>query len=85
MAKLKTTAVLVGHDWSLVACTLLWSATFFIVLSLQTWWSWLFMLYPLLSLSVLLVKELPVKKAYWWFPYINAFMGFILFLGGALG
>lgn len=84
-ANLKTTAILLGHDWSLVACTLLWSVTFFVVLSFASWWSWLFMIYPLFSLAVLLVKELPIKRAYWWFPSLNAFMGFVLFLGGVFG
>lgn len=84
-AKLLTTAVLLKHDASLWLVTFYWGVTFFLVVSSTNWWSWLLMLYPLASFAVYLFRKMPIEKVYWWFPYINGVMGFVLFLGGALG
>jgi len=85
-ANLLTTAVLLKHDASLWLVTFCWSLTAILVINLATWWTFFLLIYPLTSLAVILFrKQLSLEKVYWLFPYINGCMGFILFLGGALG
>jgi 4-hydroxybenzoate polyprenyltransferase len=85
-AHLLTTAVLLKRTASLWLVTLYWSLTAFLVVSLSAWWTFLLLIYPLLSLAVILFrKQLVLEKVYWLFPYLNGFLGFVLFLGGVLG
>lgn len=81
MANLKTTAVVLGHRNSLLLCAMLWSMMSGIVIA-QKWlggFGLLSLVYPLIPLSLLLTKKEMTEKVYWWFPYMNAAIGGVLF------
>ncbi|MCF7799051.1 prenyltransferase [Candidatus Woesearchaeota archaeon] len=85
-ANLLTTAVLLGRTNALWLTTLYWIITVVFVVNTTAWWTFLLFIYPLLcTLVMLFPKTFNLEKVYWFFPYINGFMGFVLFLGGALG
>jgi 4-hydroxybenzoate polyprenyltransferase len=79
-ANLTTTAVLLKERWSLIVCTVLWliSAILFTQNFPSTILTYLAYLYPLASLW-LLFKPSAIYRVYWWFPYINGFIGLLLF------
>jgi len=85
-AGLLTTAILFGYKGALLLTSAYWLTTFILVSFGQTWWTLFFVVYPLIPLLCLLVpKVFDLERVYWFFPYLNALMGFVLFLGGALG
>lgn len=76
-AKLKTTAVILGFDKSLLLCTILWTVSAFFatkisVLFIVAW------IYVIICLYVFVHKSY-ITKIYWLFPLINTVMGFVLF------
>lgn len=77
-AGIYTSAVYFGYTRSLVVCFLFW--LLFAVLSV--WFNYLFFLafiYPSIPLILLLKKNISIDRVYWYYPYINAFIGFILY------
>lgn len=82
-AGLETTAVYLGHNQSLLACSLLWSFSFICaaesLFSIAPW-SLALIAYPFLPIYALMVKK-DILKIYWWFPLINALNGALLFIG----
>lgn len=79
-AKLRTTAILLGHNLSLFFCFLLWFifATLIIYKELLYPFSILFLVYPLISFYIFIGKK-NIVKYYWRFPYITAILGFLTF------
>lgn len=78
-AHLQTTAVVLGERTSLLVCAMLWLAT--AILSLFV--SWLLapaLLYPAICLWLLKKRTIPVERLYWVFPWLNALVGFMLYL-----
>lgn len=77
-AHILTTAVLLGSRKSLILCILLWGTTAVIAsgISFVLTLAWV---YPLLTSSVL-GGYISGKKMYWYFPWINLVLGFLLFL-----
>lgn len=80
-AKLTTTAVLLGYRGSLFLCFLLWGCfSFFVLTSNWTYpFSLLSLIYPVIPLLVFFFKQ-DISRVYWYFPFINAFLGFCAFL-----
>lgn len=78
-AGLKTTAVTIGKNYSLTLCGILWATTALLIgLNASPTLFMLALIYPALA-AIILVKQLDVEKMYWYYPYINAAAGFILF------
>jgi 4-hydroxybenzoate polyprenyltransferase len=82
-AKLRTTAVVLGFVPSLLLTSALWLVAVVFGLFVLPWWFLLGVVYPLMPLLVLLLR-LDIEKVYWWFPYVNLVMGFLLFVGGVV-
>ena len=80
---LNTTAVVLGHNWSLVVCLVLWT-TAAVLTTAHVWWGVFGLVYPLIPLGLLLIRRWPVERAYWYFPFINATAGFGLWIAAAL-
>jgi len=78
-AGLLTTAVFIGKRNSLLLCTFLWLLFAMII----GWFTHLFLIPFLLTYAALpiliLLKKVELEKAYWCFPYLNAFFGFLSF------
>ncbi len=80
-AGVTTTAVFLGYRWSLVLCFLFWALSFiFLLYSITSPVAYIFIIYPLIPVSVLLKPNMNITKIYWYYPYINIICGFILFL-----
>jgi 4-hydroxybenzoate polyprenyltransferase len=82
-AKLNTTAIYLGRDYSLIACFLLWVVFAFIIIiesNINPLFELLTLIYPLIPLSLLIKPSLPISKIYWYFPWINNLLGFGLFV-----
>lgn len=79
-AHLKTTAVLLGEKYSLLACSILWAlcvgVAFFTPLSYLAVIGFVYPLIPLIGLF----KRSYIEKLYWIFPFINVGIGFLIFL-----
>lgn len=78
-AGLKTTAVLLGKDISLIVCNILWLVAFLWILNNGYLFPFtlLLIVYPTLPLLNLNLKKFDINKTYWFFPYINFIIGFI--------
>jgi 4-hydroxybenzoate polyprenyltransferase len=81
-AGVKTTAVLLGRDKSLLLTASLWLVFTVLVwtLALPLIFKLLSLVYVIIPLILLINKKLSVSRAYWWYPYINTGLGFILFV-----
>ena len=74
-AKLLTTPVLIGKTGALVLCGALWlSATILTQF-------WIGLVYPIM---IILSFKFPLTKLYWYFPYINAAVGAVLFFSAII-
>ena len=77
-AHIKTTAVTLGKDQSLIVCLILWT----IVTIISSTYSLLFILlaiYPLMIMAVM-KNFISLESLYWKFPYINTILGFLLYV-----
>lgn len=84
-AHLKTTAVVLGEKGSLILCAVLYLlAVLCGLLTSLSYLSLIGLIYVALPLVGLLKPQL-ISKIYWCFPYINTFLGFILFIFLVLG
>ncbi len=80
-AKLLTTAILFGKRNSLLLCALLWTITSFVTISLTgSFTGFIGSIYPLIPIILITNEKIDLKKTYKIFPFINAIVGFILFL-----
>lgn len=77
-AGLTTTAVLLGERKSLVLCFTLWTIATGVAFYFAEVLGILSLVYPLLTLLPLFDITV-IDKQYWWYPYINGFLGFLLF------
>lgn len=76
-AKLKTTAVILGKKTSLILCLIFWLIVSTITLMYSTILGIISLTYPLL---VILTFFKDINKLYWYYPYINAIIGFTIYL-----
>lgn len=79
-AGLNTTAVLLGKNFSLWICVVLWLLMAVIVISSGVFFpfSIALLIYPAIPLINLLFPKIPLEKTYWTFPYINFLLGFMV-------
>ncbi len=78
-AKLYTTAIWLGEKYSMYICLIFWlTCSILLYINFSTLLSLLSLLYPVYIIWQL-VKKIPIKQVYWFYPYINAIMGFVLF------
>ncbi len=81
-ANLQTTAVVLGQKAALALCTGLWMITFVALFVGDFWLPWsalLAVVYPIISASLLGQPITVIRKVYWYFPFINALVGLVLF------
>ncbi|MFM7089057.1 MAG: UbiA family prenyltransferase, partial [Candidatus Paceibacterota bacterium] len=81
-AGLVTTAVFLGHRGSLFLTLCLWAVSFWCAfysgaLGVLVY---VFLIYPILPIVLLVRKNINIERVYWAYPYINAVLGFLLFL-----
>ncbi|MFT4311341.1 MAG: prenyltransferase [Candidatus Woesearchaeota archaeon] len=77
-AKLKTTAIKLGKTKSLILCSTLWLTVSILIMTQNIFLGILALVYVIIPL--LSFKD--TIKIYWYYPYINAIIGFILFWFG---
>jgi len=80
-AGINTTPVFIKERPSLALCFIFWSILSAIVLISAKFnpLSYLVLIYPIFPLLLLLKRELRIEKLYWYLPYINTFLGGLLF------
>jgi len=83
-AGIRTLATLLGRRGTLVYCGGTWLLATLAFGLLSPLAGGLMAIYPAL-VTVIWVADLPVDRAYWWFPGINALAGMVLTLGGLWG
>lgn len=81
-AGLLTTAVFLGFKKSLFMTFFFWTASFLCALYSGALGGavYAFIVYPVLPLILLLRKNIDIERVYWVYPFINAVLGFLLFL-----
>lgn len=79
-AKVITSAVFLGEKLSLFICFVFWMIFSFIIFyyNFISPLNFIFLIYPLIPL-ILLLKGGKVAKLYWYFPWLNAALGFVAF------
>lgn len=80
-ANIKTSAVWLGKNKSLLLCLIFWSTTAAIITFYDIILGLLALSYPLYLLYIIFVnkyKNTKLIKLYWYYPYLNAIIGFIL-------
>ena len=78
-AGLNTTAIFFGQKNSLFLTSFLWFLSGFFLLFVYPPLSLVLLVYTIIPL-VSYFKKLNLSKVYWYFPYLNALVGFLLFL-----
>lgn len=78
-AGIRTTAVVLGRSTSLLMCFVLWFcfagiSTSYLLILFPTF------IYPVIPFFLLKKKTVSIERVYWYFPYINAGLGFMFFL-----
>jgi 4-hydroxybenzoate polyprenyltransferase len=79
-AGIRTTAALLGEDWTYAYCGLVWlgaAAGFGLV---HPFLGAVLGIYPLLVVAIA-VSDIAVDRAYWWYPAINTVVGAVLTMG----
>jgi len=81
-AGIMTTAVFLGLEKSLWLCFAIWSFAWMLMFETGFLGNliYLFLIYPLLPFYILNNKKIDLGRIYWWYPYINTILGFILFM-----
>lgn len=77
-AGISTTATYLGRYQSLMVTMVLWSITAIIATAYSGYFAPSF-IYPVIPFWLLLNKNVRIINVYWWFPYITAALGFLLF------
>ncbi|MCU0861153.1 MAG: prenyltransferase [Methanomassiliicoccales archaeon] len=81
-AGIRTGAVLLGSRASLVLCAFWWSVLAIIAFYLSGGHplSLLALVYPSFPIALLLLPSLDINRAYWLLPYVNTFLGGVLWV-----
>jgi len=80
-AGIHTTAVVLGKQTSLVLCCIFWFIFAFVPLIYRIGFPFniLLFIYPIIPLYMVF-KEANIHRVYWWFPWINAGIGLLIYL-----
>jgi 4-hydroxybenzoate polyprenyltransferase len=82
--KIKTTAVFLGKQISLILCFILWSGLALVTITITSSpFRFLTLVYPLMTLYLIITKG-KVESLYWFYPYINTGLGGLMFILKAL-
>ena len=81
-AGMTTTAVVLGRRRSLLLCLAFWSGLAALVIRLSGLHpaSLLVLVYPAVSLALLLREGLSIDRVYWYLPFVNTGLGGLVFL-----
>ena len=81
-AGIRTSAVLFGHDASLMICMFFWSMLAVLTLMLTSFHplAFLILIYPAVPAALLIDRRLDINRVYWYLPYINTTLGGLLFI-----
>lgn len=80
-AGIETTATYLGRKKTYIYCSLVWAVSGLLVAVWNIYAGLLILIYPLLCTGFYL-SDLSDSEAYWYYPYINAFIGMILTMAG---
>jgi len=82
---LKTTAITLGVNLSLIICSILWGGLAAITINQSgaSPLSYLTLIYPIMPIILLITKK-PTEQVYWYYPYINIPLGGLLFILGGI-
>jgi 4-hydroxybenzoate polyprenyltransferase len=80
-AGIRTSAVVFGKKVSILVCLVFWScfAALVILISGYHPLSLLVLVYPLFPTLLLLKDSIQIETFYWYLPYVNTFLGGLLF------
>ncbi len=80
-AGIETTATFLGREKTYGYCILLWAVSGLLVSFWNLYAGVLILVYPLLGTGFYL-SDLSDSRAYWYYPYVNAFIGMLLTMAG---
>ena len=80
-AGIRTTATLLGKQRTLAYCAGCWLAAAGLMAAIHPFFGTVFGIYPLFIAGIV-VRNVAVSRAYWWFPTLNTLAGAILTMGG---
>jgi len=80
-AGIETTATFLGREKTYAYCGFFWTVSGLLVSLWNLYAGFLILVYPVLATSFFL-SDLSDSEAYWYYPYINAFIGMILTMAG---
>jgi 4-hydroxybenzoate polyprenyltransferase len=80
-AGIETTATFLGREKTYAYCGILWMVSGLLVSLWNLYAGFLILVYPVLATSFFL-SDLSDSEAYWYYPYINAFIGMVLTMAG---
>ncbi|MFP4632947.1 MAG: prenyltransferase [Halobacteriales archaeon] len=80
-AGIRTTATVLGRGRTLVYCLVVWTASAVVLGVLSPPWGVLMALYPALVV-VYLLRDVDVTAAYWYYPFVNSFVGMLITMAG---
>ncbi|MEF8883181.1 MAG: prenyltransferase [Halapricum sp.] len=79
-AGIRTTATLLGEDWTYAYCGLVWLGAAVGFGLVHPFLGAVLGIYPLLVVAIA-VSDVAVDRAYWWYPAINTVVGAVLTMG----
>jgi 4-hydroxybenzoate polyprenyltransferase len=79
-AGIRTVAVTLGERGGLIFVLINWLLFAVLMLSVIGWIGLPALIYPLIPLVLLFRPSGTIQRVYWWFPYLNGFMGFLAFV-----
>jgi len=80
-AGIQTTATLLGERTTLAYCAVCWLVAAVLMGLLHPELGLVFLVYPLF-VAAIVVGDIDIARAYWWFPILNTLAGAALTLGG---
>lgn len=80
-AGIETTATFLGREKTYAYCGILWMVSGLLVSLWNLYAGFLILVYPVLATGFYL-SDLSDSEAYWYYPYINAFIGMVLTMAG---
>jgi 4-hydroxybenzoate polyprenyltransferase len=80
-AGIETTATLLGQGPTYGYCAVVWTLSAAVFSLVHPFWGGLIAVYPVFT-AVVVVSDVSVDRAYWWFPFLNTVVGALLTMGG---
>jgi 4-hydroxybenzoate polyprenyltransferase len=80
-AGIETTATFLGREKTYAYCGFFWTVSGLLVSLWNLYAGFLILVYPVLATGFYL-SDLSDSEAYWYYPYINAFIGMVLTMAG---